>query len=283
MILLLHNNAPWLAEYQKYLATNKISHFSLGIEELINKVEIIETIAPNISKCIWKDDKTEIDFSKISGIYHQIFNLDNKLFDNFVEEDREYARTEWFAYLFYRLSEYTNTINPITTEYISGAVFQFPYYFSIAQKHGLEVPEYLVSTEFANLSHYAQNKKYIIKTDLCDIFSRPQKGALKKNCGIGIVDYMEGAPLFIHAIGDRLFGTIIFKDRMYKFGLEVEFEDKIKKFINRLNFKVCELFFRYNLKKGAFLYYVSLQPNWNFCVFDKKDIWAEITTLLLRN
>ncbi len=167
MILIFHDNSASTSCFIKYLIEKSISYISLTPSEIVNEVSILDTLNQKGADCIWKYNDLEFNFKNISGLYNRLSCIDIQVFNDFIEEDRAYVQNEWWAYLVYRINNCKNSINQISMELMSGALYQFPFVYTMANSNGLKIPKYYISYCLEEIDMFASKLgRYIAKDTL---------------------------------------------------------------------------------------------------------------------
>lgn len=125
----------------------------------------------------------------------QILNI---IFD-YKKEDISYVARGWWSYAVYTMSKAKNCINPLTLEYISGLIFETPFFLKLASAIGFNVPKYnfsLCCDELKEIFYKNANKKYITQNTLTPNTNFKASNTIDEQV-IGLVEYIKGTPIFL--------------------------------------------------------------------------------------
>jgi hypothetical protein len=273
MILILHNNEPSTISFIKYLTDRNRKHISLSIEEIIKHIFIYDKIFPNKknSKRIWYYKDLEIDFKNIRGIYNRINQLDIRLFDDFVLEDRFYVLNEWWAYLLYIINNTDNVLNKITKEMASGQIYQFPYIFHQAKNFKFKTPHYFLSNSIDKLRSRAKHMKiFITRKSLYD--NRDFRAAnVLNDDDIGIMEYVEGSYIFIHIIDDLAYCSKWENGIVSSLEIDNRTINQSILLVKNLKLTIAEIILKKTAKCQFIFYNLSPFPNWLYASHDNQS------------
>jgi hypothetical protein len=284
MILVIYPKSDLSTQnFISYLIQKNIAHVALDIDRDILKSEII--IKDNITECTWSWSQTDliIKFNSLTGIYNRVYALDYVSFFDYCDEDIEYVQGEWWAYLLYILKSSTNCINPPSCELLSGRALDFTYFYNLAKKIGLKVPEYFVSTSYLELKSIFENGKEYIA--LKSLFLNNKFLASKdlSERDIALIEHVKGKLILVHVIKKNFYCCVLEKDKKYSVVLSHEHQILILELKAKLNLEVIQLFMIQTLD-DVYLLNVSLFPNWDFnTVENKEKIFSDLVKILSQN
>ncbi len=279
MILIIGCNNAFAKKYSEYLGRNKIEHVFLSFQDIINDVSVFDNIEDKSNNCIWQTNNVRIDFSSITGIYHEVLYLEENLFFEFDAKDRNYARNEWFAYFVYRISQFENVINPIHHKHLNGSYFRWIFIFKIAKEIGFHTPEYYASTDVEKISDFVKNKRYIAMNDVYNFKNLAESTAINPETLLA-VEYIQGIPILVHVINDLVLSTAIYNEGSEPIYLPDQIRKWCLQITRELGLVVSEIFIKLTPDNKYYLYYVSLFPNWSSCCYDEEIYWGKITDVL---
>jgi len=264
MILILYNQFDKSSlSFINYLQEHGYKNYiSLETRELLNNTTIQDDFKQS---CIWEVSNQKINFVDITGIYNRIFELNTQYFDEYKEEDRGYVAKEWWCYLIYMLNINKNCINPITPEFFSGKLLQFPYLLRKAKEVGLNTPEFYLSTDYNFLKEKFfsnNNKKYTVVNSLSSVTHFKKSNSIEYH-NIGLIEFIKGSLLFVHVIGDNVFCTRQVQNIKTETLVEQSELDKYIHLIKNLNLKIGQIILIEDAQKNRFVFHVSAYPNWN--------------------
>lgn len=260
MFLIIHNQDKSSLQFLSYLNAMKAQYISLTLTDLIQDVSIIDKLENTHNECVWKYKENIINFSEITGLLNCVRYINIEHFNDYIEEDQLYVQNEWWAYFVYRINSTKNCINKITSEVMSGVIYQFPFIFSVAVECGFSVPFYAISTDFIWLKNLSQEYKFISRNDLTSNYDFRQSNNLD-NEAIGFIEYSEGNPIFLHIINNTIIGCIKINDVFEEYRISSDIIEKCNKLQNKLNLEFFEILLKQNLNGDITLYNISIFPN----------------------
>jgi hypothetical protein len=129
---------------------NKIdpeNHQCLSVEKLLNEVEIFDKVENGKASIEWtlpngKVIKNETDVRLIN----RVLGLETELFEEFHEEDRDYAYQEFMAYLTFALSSFREILGKPGPFGLCGNQLPLPVQWHLVQKENISVrvPRYIL-------------------------------------------------------------------------------------------------------------------------------------------
>lgn len=283
MILIFNDNHQSTLSFLSYLDKLNLKYLSLTIDNIIDDVIIKDEIGNNLKKCIWLFKKQKVDFSTITGLYNRIAFIGMDKFNDFIEEDRSYVQSEWWAYLIFRINDSNNPCNKITNEMISGLLYQFPFLYKEAQNIGFTVPKYHISTCYSSISQiFENNGRFIARNNLYNSNDFRLSQSLDKD-SMALIEHVEGRPIFIHIIGEQLWGTVDIgiNKKIFQGGDTIKYQSIA--LIKKLGLSIAELIFKLTDEGNLVLYNVSAFPNWLRSAQDNLDQIYNALALRLLN
>lgn len=261
MFLILYNKQDIsTVSFIEFLKSKNCTNYChLEISNIINNLAIKDNFKSN---CVWNINNTIVDFKNLSGIYNRIHEINNEYFSDYIEEDRDYVSKEWWSYLVYRLNLHPNIINPVTFEYYSGNIWQFPFCFKKAKEFGFNIPEYYFSTKYEELEKIfsSSDKKYIAKHSLFNITNFRESETMPQNT-VALVEFIKGNLLFVHVVDTELYPCLWVNENKVDYKLSIQEKEQCLALIHNLNMKVCQLVFVIT-ENTKFLFSLSPYPNW---------------------
>lgn len=279
MLMILHQNDISSLSYIKYLKQKKVEHIDLSLNDLIKNAKVESALLTDVKTSQWLLKNENIFFDNFSGIYHSINYPDKDYFLDFKEEDIEYARSEWYAYLLYELSSHKNCLNPICHKQFVGTHLSLLNIYKNCDKHGFLAPEYeyLYDKSHDDILCLKENN-YILKDTIYDCIN--YKKANKTKSPVLAIKIYSGAQIVSHIIDNKVFSKIKFSDSEYLYELEDKVRDACISLMDELGIKIAEFFIIKTKDNKYYLYHVSPYPNWNIMGDDKVLVWEELTNAL---
>jgi|688.fasta_scaffold164293_2 hypothetical protein len=136
-ILLLGNqNSQTLLEIFAYLNKTKSEDILwFSNKDIVNKLVVDDAIDPNgKTRLSWEIDGYHLSTTNVLGIINNLDYLEDVLFEDFQEEDRKYAQSEYNAYLLFSLSQFKNILNPPWGGNLSGSCHSLPYQWLLVRQ-----------------------------------------------------------------------------------------------------------------------------------------------------
>lgn len=103
-------------------------------QDIINELVIQDSISENGTAVRWRYQEIEISPEHTTGVLNYLSISDKSLFNNFIEEDREYVLTEFNSYLAFALNEFNNVLNPPWGESLTGYCHSLPYQWKFVEQ-----------------------------------------------------------------------------------------------------------------------------------------------------
>ncbi len=143
MILLYSNQSDQLTRAILNNDALKKKITPLSIQSFINDCHIYDTIIDQDVNVFWKIGK-KLEITNHSGqkIINRVIGISDDLFNDFHEEDREYAKSEYIAYLNFSLHQFKNVIGKPGQYGILGNQYPLNVQWEIARSKGYAVPNY---------------------------------------------------------------------------------------------------------------------------------------------
>ncbi|MFD4852634.1 hypothetical protein ACW4EZ_02880 [Bacillus toyonensis] len=119
----------------KHLSSNNSDQVVwLEWQDIINELIIHDSINEKGMTTRWRYREIEISPECITGVLNFLSYLEESLFDDFVERDRDYAIAEFYSYLLFALNQFTNVINPPWGASMSGYCHSLPYQWEFVKR-----------------------------------------------------------------------------------------------------------------------------------------------------
>lgn len=120
---------------------NKVTPVS--IQNFMDECQVHDSIINQKINVSWKiPGKLEITNQSKQKIVNRIVNIPDELFNDFHEEDREYAKTEYIAYFNFSLHQFQNILGKPGQYGIMGNQYPLNVQWEIARSKGYTVPNY---------------------------------------------------------------------------------------------------------------------------------------------
>lgn len=278
MYVILHNNDVATNEFVSFLDANskKKPYVAITLQELINDVKIVDKLYDRKNTCNWNLRGETINYDKVSGFLNRIKWVDISLFDDYVEEDRAYVQSEWWAYLVYRVNNTKNAMNPYTGEMLSAQFFQFPFQFQACYNAGFVTPKFQVSNEKALLQQFAEQHDFISRDTLYDNFDFRRSKEVTSTTN-AMIEFVPGSTLIVHTVNHQIFATEIGRHGKQAYQLPPEVCEKVIKLVDQLGVKSVELMLKVSPADEYVAHYISAFPSYDYCnEANKETLYAEL-------
>ena len=151
MILLLHNKDLLINKFSAYLAKENIPYINIDTNKFVNSASLELNLTNQKISSRWQLDEN-LDLNTVSAVYHNLEYPAKDVFKDFIDEDINYCRSEWFAYLMYELSYHPNCVNPVSPVGYFNPRYNLPSLYAHSKKIGFQVPEYFLFPKKSDLS-----------------------------------------------------------------------------------------------------------------------------------
>ncbi len=279
MILIFSENDKHTKNYTEFLSNEKVDHVVVTLEDLIKKVKIKDKFSDDEESCQWEIDNQVFDIYTIKSIYYQCRYPSIDYFFDFLKEDREYARQEWFAYIIYRLFKNKTVVNPIPHENISGCPFALPRIYELASQLNFEIPKWHFSSNLKKFDKFQSAESYVYKTSLHDYYNLSRESSTIDNA-IMAVELQKGAQVIVRVIGEKTYSTIIYQEGKEGFNLPKELIDKCIALTKKIGLLLAEIMMIRTRNNKYIIYYLSPSINWNLSHGTNEDEWRGLTHIL---
>jgi hypothetical protein len=145
MILILGGNEnQTIDSVVNYCLLNHIKYLQISEHALINELSVDDRIFENGNAEIrWYFHGHEIRPNTTGGVLNFLELWDSAVWESVHQEDVDYARAEFAAYLSFALAHYPNVINPAWGGSISGYCQSLPLQWTLVRAMGsIHIPEY---------------------------------------------------------------------------------------------------------------------------------------------
>jgi hypothetical protein len=278
MFLILHQNDIDSLSFIKYLKINKVEHLAISMQNLINNVQIKSELKDLRRETYWNYQEKAIDFNKLTGIYNATYYPEKDYFLDFKQEDIEYARSEWHAYILYLLSNHQNCLNPISHEQFVGTHLSLLKLYKLSPKYGFSVPEHaVIYTNDQMEINTLMDQGYIFKTTTYDYVNYTKKDLIAPLLAIKT---HKGAEIICHIIDDYIIAKIRYADGDCLYELNEDIKQSCFNIARDCHLRVAEILLLQTPNNDHYLYHVSPYPNWSVMGESKKYCWDKLINVL---
>ena len=262
----------------QYLKINKVAHWAISMQNLINNVQIKSELKNLRRETYWIYQKKKINFNQLTGIYNATYYPEQDYFLDFKQEDIDYARSEWHAYMLYLLANHPNCLNPISHEQFVGTHLSLLRLYKLSPKYGFSVPEHAVMYTDDQMEIYKlMNQGYIFKTTTYDYVNYTNKDVLSPLLAIKT---HKGAEIICHMIDDYIIAKIRYADGDYPYELNEDIKASCFNLARACHLRVAEILLLQTPNNDHYLYHVSPYPNWRVMGENKKYCWDKLINVL---
>ena len=142
----------------------------LDTADFIQNVVVSDKIIDGLAEVTWTIYDRVVSPQTTSGVLNFLYHVPLSVCEEFGDNDRDYVRHEWEAYLRFAINQYSNVINPPWGGSLSGFCQSLPYQWMFIKKSSQDilVPEWTFSP-LNRLSDYARhNCNLIISENIYD-------------------------------------------------------------------------------------------------------------------
>ena len=213
------------------------------IEHLLTEVNIYDELCDHDSTIRWYKENELFASNKTHHLLNRVSFIPSVLFENFNEQDRDYAKREFEAYLGYSFNSFYGMGNK-TPNGICEQLLSLPQQWKQAVIHGIQTPEYYWGLQSQN-----PLSGHLVYSNIYDYLSwKPNELQLSSN-HIFCFKRPAGVPVFVACIGRQCFAG-------EKAGLSKALEEQLinlsLKITRRLNYFISELLFFVDENKITF-------------------------------
>lgn len=205
MIITLYNDSydPVVQALQKRQDRRHCSIEFISVQELLNDIEIDDEIIEGEAFIQWTlPNQKKITNTKENFVVNRIVGLDDALFDEFHPDDREYALSEFSAYLQFALEAFPRISARPGPYGLSGNVFPLPYQWKRVQEskkvqkiEAIKVPSYFLG-ELTQLPEEFRNTE-LVCSEIFNLYNWTASSRKKKD-GYGFVfERPKGCPISV--------------------------------------------------------------------------------------
>ncbi len=283
MFMVIHQNDMDSMSFIKHIKNKNVNFIDVSLDDLIKNTEIQSELNDGYYQTNWSIHagalpKKIINLNDIIGIYNTTYYPERDYFLDFKQEDIEYARSEWNAYLLYQLSTHKNCLNPISHRQFVGTSLSLLNIYKICKKYGFSVPKYFLISNREKEFKHLNEEDFIFKTTTYDYTNyKTLKDSQKPIMAIKI---QHGAQIVCYIVNNTIISKIKYSDNEYIYNMEKNIENKCFSLVNYLNLKVAEILFIKTKNGEYYLYHVSPYPNFNVLGKDKVIVWDELINAL---
>ncbi len=208
----------------------------LHLKDLIDNVEIFDEFDSKKTKIRWYiSDKEKVTNSNKTFVVNRLFNFSDELFNEFSSQDKEYAKSEFWAYLVFSLNSFKNITENPGIGALAGQCLSLPQQWDLIEKNETDVstpdfycgPEELLIEEFKNnciftnpYNFYTWKVNEPKKSEEDNVF------AIKKPKGHPVLAFNVGKKVYLY-------------DQEHQ---KKEFSDKTKEKIKFMSKKIHKIF-----------------------------------------
>lgn len=235
----------------------------ISVEDILNNVEINDSIIDGNPKISWTlEDGTVVENDSETKLINRVMQIEDRFFDDFSPEDKDYAKSEFWAYLSFALSSFVYKTSSPSHLGLSGGNPSLPMQWRMVDQseENMKVPIFFYGS-----------KKFLPSTFLDDltIFANPYDfHNWKPNYSKDIYrktephNYSKKIMAYKRPVGEPVVAI--------KLGSEfILFDPKKKKTFcgKRLEGKIRKLFNIFDQEIGELLFFLEKKDEVNFGVF----------------
>ncbi len=179
----------------------------LDLNTVINRTNIDDEIIAGEPLIHWKTDAgLEIKNLRAYTLVNRVDYLPKELFLDFHPEDQDYAYYEWYAYLSFALSSFTNATSKPSHAGLSGSTIPLPMQWKKikkAFKKELPVPQYY----YGSLEHcpFSLKDPDLVSGDLYNLYHwKPGFGSQDKDKRYFLYKRPKGTPVICLTVGKEV-------------------------------------------------------------------------------
>ena len=227
------------------LIKNK-DHLSLDIDlilirELLEEYNIYDILTDQGSKISWSKNNKNIISNDTHLLFNRLTHIPKKLFEGYEEQDRDYARREFEAYLGYAFNSFigagNHNVNGVCMETLS-----LPQQWQkVKNVGGLQIPNYY----WGPMSHNTlNNDKKIIYSTIYDFLNWSKTSQDRDEHSIFCFERPLGEPIIVLTLGDS--NLIVSDSKSIRIDIELKILLIIKELKKIFNYFVGEILFFVN-------------------------------------
>lgn len=265
---------------------DKSEYLLLTPENVINGIEIYDEInQQGAATCTWEFNDTRFCWQNLDFALNRIRFLSKELFDDFIDKDKDYARSEFTAYLTFVLNSSAAVFNKAIPGHLCGYEPTCIEQFLTASTIDISIPKICSTTVWEEAISFAkQNNWKIISKDnpyytkKCRLLNTFEKNKILNDSeGVyHLVEKIEGEPFFVTIIKGSPFITRWQNlSSPKKSHMPSPILNKILRLNDKFNLNFSEIKMVKN-KKGYFFQYISALPFLELNIPWQKDICIEL-------
>ncbi|SCC24346.1 Uncharacterized protein BCZB5J_02164 [Bacillus cereus] len=125
--------------YEHLLKSTKGQVIWLDGHNIVNELAFDDEINEDKTIVRWRYNGVDILPEDTTGVLNMLNYIDQSLFNEFIEEDREYVQEEFTSYFMFALNEFRNVLNPPWGGSLSGFCQSLPYQWTIVSRYKPEI------------------------------------------------------------------------------------------------------------------------------------------------
>ncbi|AUS25929.1 hypothetical protein MMB75_09380 [Paenibacillus sp. P2(2022)] len=125
--------------YEYLSKSNKGQVIWLDGQDIVNELKVNDEINADKTTVKWCYRGMDISPESTTGVLNLLGFLDRSLFNEFTEEDQEYAQAEFTSYLLFALNQFKNVLNPSWGATLSGFCQSLPYQWAFVQQYTQDI------------------------------------------------------------------------------------------------------------------------------------------------
>ncbi|NIE94706.1 hypothetical protein F3J09_29150 [Bacillus sp. Ab-1751] len=125
--------------YEYLSKSNRDQVIWLDGKDIVYELKVDDAIATDKTIVKWSYRGIDISPESTTGVLNMLNYLDQSLFNEFTEEDREYVQDEFNCYLLFALNEFGNVLNPPWGGSLSGFCQSLPYQWNLVKRYTQDI------------------------------------------------------------------------------------------------------------------------------------------------
>ena len=262
MILLIHCKDLLLSKFANYLKDNGVEHMNVNLGDMVNNTYVNAKLTNKMVESSWQFQVNDLPIclDNFNAIYHNLSYPTKDMFNLFENEDIDYCRSEWFGYLIYELSRHNNCFNPVCPSGFFNPKYSLPYLYKLANELNFNTPEYILFPKKEILKNISS--EYCFKQSIYDFTDYSINYNSLKSPQIAL-RLVSGAKVLANFSGNKYFANIQYQDCKKNFDLSPEIVEKCQALLEKLNLRICQLFFMCTPKGDLILYHLNPSIKYN--------------------
>lgn len=208
------------------------------IEQLLTEMNIYDELYDHDSIIRWYKGNELFFSNKTHHLLNRVSFIPSVLFEEFIEQDRDYAKREFEAYLGYSFNSFYGMGNK-TPNGICEQLLSLPQQWKLAVTHDIETPEYYWGLQSQN-----PLSGRLVYSNIYDYLSWKSKDYQPSNNHIFCFKRPAGMPVFVTCIGRQCFigerAGLSKTDEEHLINFSIQINNTLNYFISELLFFVDE-------------------------------------------